>query len=144
MSVGVAIIVVGVVALFLGQFLPATYQTATAGVIWNGSAGNTTLTVQGGLGGVTVYNDSSQGLTLAEGEHYTLTAGLLYVFSNATSTNMANYTYSAYTNATSVISSGQTAMRTFADWFVVIIIVVVSVIILSLVMLLKHLGGGKE
>lgn len=145
MSFGIAVIVIAVVALFLANFQAQTYSSTVAGVIWNGSAGNTTLLVEGGIGSYTVYNDSSEGLTLTEGTHFSLdqTTGLLYVYSNQTSTNMCNYTYSATTNTTYVVIKGLSAMTTFADWFVVIVIVIVSVIILGIVLLLQKLGGGK-
>jgi hypothetical protein len=145
MSVGAAIILVAVVSMILTNFTSSTYLATPAGVIWDGTAGNTTLTVQGGLVSYTVYNDSAAALVLTEGANYSVNGatGLLYVYSGQTSTNMCNYTYDAYTDATSVVSSGMSANKLFADWFSIIVIVVVSVIIIGIVMLLRTAGGGS-
>jgi hypothetical protein len=152
LSIGVGIIIVAVVSLVLATMIPATYDENHLYSNYSFTANDTNLPTidHGDVSILAVYNNTEQtGMAgvLDTDWHYYANNNTLHLISADFKDNTAHpyksvqYTYTAYTNATSIVDEGLTALTSFADWFGIIVIVVVAVIILSLVMLLRGRGG---
>lgn len=158
LSLGVAVIIISVVALVLGTMTPQTYQeTAVTNETFNATSDPYTLTVSHAsdsdfveLTDATVYKTSDYLNSTSElaDSAYNISdseAGTIELSTSVDSGNEAiDYKYDEETTSTGILTKGKDAMSTFSDWFNIIVIVAVAAIILGLVMLFRgsSRGGG--
>lgn len=154
----VAIVAVAVGAYMFSNILLQTYEETSATNEMHNSSGTVPETVSttycdGGILGTTtidaidVVTDTRTRLTL-DGNYTELSTSAcsynitLVEYINETPDYYEfNYTYDRFTNATQVVFKGQTAMATFADWFVIMVVALVSVIVIGIVMMVGRFGG---
>ena len=144
LGIGVAVIVVSIIALILAQMIPATYLDRTVN---NHTFDNTTtLSVGHALKSWSVYNDTTQLYAELPAANYTVYTnnGTLIMHQEddyILGLESVNYVYNADSNATYTTNLGLAAVITISSWFSLVVIVVVAVIILSLVLMLRGRGG---
>ncbi|MFP4019075.1 MAG: hypothetical protein ACLFUH_07475 [Bacteroidales bacterium] len=159
-TLGVAIIIISVIAMILASMAPQTY---VATEVTNESHSLTlpgNLTVDNVEKGIesdseTLYfwDDSESTATeLDETDNYTVTSyddGKFEVkdISDYSETDgdtiNIDYAYLSAGTATSVLTAGEGALEVFADWFSIIVIVSVATIILGLVYMFRRQSGGQ-
>ena len=158
LAIGVAIMIVSIVAMVLAGFIPSTYVERTITSETHNSSGTipetvTLTTVEGGIitGSISISATDFVTGTVNNSIVYnviSLTAGTLNV-TNAHWINhtadyyTVNYTYDGFGNSTAILQKGLVAMSNFGDWFGLIVIVAIAVIILGLVLLLRGRPGGE-
>jgi hypothetical protein len=156
-SLGVAIISIAVIALVISMMRPASYTTVNVGNytfayptnVTTLPATNCIMSNDNGcvLLSIAVYNATTQASTsLQDVNYYIYYSNNLSLQLNQTSLMNAPlksvaYTFTGGTNATSVLTSGGTALTIFADWFQILVIVIIAVIILALIMLIGRQRG---
>jgi len=155
LTLGIAVIVISVVSLVLGNMVPQTYDAlSVTNETFNATSDPYTYTVNEAgdttfveLTDVTCYSDAGS-TALADSACNVTDAGAGDVKLSTTvdsGDEAVDYDYDEETTATSITDKGLTAMETFGDWFNIITIVAVASIILGLVMLFRSSTnrGGK-
>lgn len=140
-----AIVTIAIIALVVVNMMPASYRANT---IYNYTftANVTSLPyIDAGYNNLSIACFNSSGVAMASTNFTYWDNNNTLMIRNGVDTGgyarSCTYQYSAFTNATSVLSKGTVALASFADWFGILVIVIISVIILGLVMFLKGRGG---
>jgi hypothetical protein len=165
LSIGLAIIIVAVMAMILSQMAPQTYveipivndsfsHSTLAGV--GANATNVTLTTVGyGMKSGTLivrwYSNTTLNTTTLTTGNYTLLSGIngiveveaISAWNTSGDKIDFSYTYDDAGASTSTITAGLSALSVFGDWFGIIVIVAVAAIILGLVMLFRASASGS-
>lgn len=155
LSLGIAVIVISVVAMILGQMGPQTYMDRNVpNETFNANSDPYTYTVNRtsekdfvDLTKVTCYESTSQDTELSDNDCNIsdAEAGKVKISTTVDSGDESlEYNYAEETQATSVVEKGEDAMATFGDWFNILVIVSVSAIVLGLVMLFRGTTGGTK
>lgn len=154
LSLGMAVIIIAVMALVLVTMAPSTrMQQFIDNETFASGTSNTTYLDQFGYEGTTidtlyVYNNTQQNYAPVPATNYTYWSnnGTLELKDTPLRSNgqikTVDYYYTGWTNATYITYKGAAAVVSFADWFTIMVVIVVAVIILLLVMMVGRQTGG--